>query len=67
MSDHKKVAGKERNACMVRGYDLSDVYLGGGAIGRVFLATASKEIIAKNVKLQLLANENQILKVLHYL
>ena len=63
MSGLCKVANKERDACLARGYHLTNKYLGGGAIGRVFMATASKYVITKNMKLQLIAFRNQPLKV----
>ena len=50
---------KEREACLCRGYDLSSTYLGGGAMGRVFLARPGPKAIEKNMKLQMFVKQSQ--------
>lgn len=48
---------KERGACLTRGYNITNTYLGGGATGRVFLADPDHEAIARSMKLQLFVDK----------
>lgn len=43
----------EFESCSERGYDLSSIYLGGGAMGRVFLATPGPKAAKENIKMQM--------------
>ena len=52
-------SNKERGACLSRGYDLTSTYLGGGAMGRVFLAKLEPKAIENNLKLQHFVKKNQ--------
>ena len=54
---------KERGACLARGYQISETYLGGGAMGRVFLAQPTTDVIEQNMKLQLFAMQNKDFQV----
>ena len=54
---------KERGACLARGYQISETYLGGGAMGRVFLAQPTIDVIERNMKLQLFAEQKKKLQV----
>ena len=59
----KITTNKERGACLARGYQITDAYLGGGAMGRVFLAHTTSDAIKQNLKLQLFAKINQCFQV----
>jgi len=60
----KAVSDKERKYCQDHGYKIYDKYLGGGAVGRVFLGEALPEKINANEKLRLLMKDiNQPLQV----
>ena len=48
----------ERQACWNYGYELSNIYLGGGAMGRVFLAQPTFEVVEKSLKLQMHLKQN---------
>jgi len=54
----KCVSFKERRICFAHGYDIFSKFLGGGAVGRVFLGRARPEKIKDNEKLTLVSLDN---------
>ena len=58
---------KEQEACLARGYKMIDTYLGGGAMGRVFLAHPMSDAIEGNMKLQLFSEKYQSFQVFYLL
>ena len=68
MSENTLIQGKcvsleERCICFAHGYDIFNKFLGGGAVGRVFLGRARPEKIKENEKLTLVSLNNQPLLV----
>jgi len=59
----KSVSQKEKDACSAHGYDIYNTYLGGGAVGRVFLGRARPEKIRKNEKLKIIHEAGKRLQV----
>ena len=58
-SGTSSITDSERLACATRGYYLQNKYLGGGAAGRVFLATVQQSLLKSNKRLALLEQVKQ--------
>jgi len=50
----KSVSKEEREICVSKGYIISDKYLGGGVVSRIFLGEAQPEKIENSEKLKLI-------------
>jgi len=59
----KLASTKEKEVCRLFGYKICDTFLGGGAVGRVFLAEASQERIEANEKLKAIHQQGRSLQV----
>lgn len=61
--EDKVLSKKERAICSSHGYEVTNQFLGGGAVGRVFLAEPTANKIASSDKLRLISEEGKQLKV----